>query len=205
MDARRHIAGLARVRRMLGICAAAAAICLSAPAAVCAGVSDIYVAPVLKFIDDNVTGWIHDPVIISALKEQNLKNRTLTQPQIDTLDREWVRETNSAHRPMIDSAMATPLSRFLKQKEEEAMGAITEIIVMDAFGLNAGQSSVTSDYWQGDEDKFIKSYGAGPMAVFVDSAREATQMLQSQVSMTIVDEDGKPIGAITIGVNLDQL
>jgi hypothetical protein len=43
--------------------------------------------------------------------------------------------------------------------------------------------------------------------VFVDGARkdEPTQMLQSQVSMTIVDENDKPIGAITIGVNLDQL
>jgi hypothetical protein len=30
-------------------------------------------------------------------------------------------------------------------------------------------------------------------------------MLQSQVSMTIVDEHNRPIGAITVGVNLEQL
>jgi sensor histidine kinase regulating citrate/malate metabolism len=30
-------------------------------------------------------------------------------------------------------------------------------------------------------------------------------MLQSQASMTIVDAAGKPIGAITIGINLDEL
>ena len=30
-------------------------------------------------------------------------------------------------------------------------------------------------------------------------------MLQSQASLAITDEAGKPIGAITIGVNLDQL
>lgn len=206
MDAMRRIAGMVAARRALGLCAAAAMIGFSGPAAV-AGVTGIYVAPVLKFIDGNVKGWIHDPLIIRALKEQNLENQKLTRSQIDALDREWMSETNSARRPMIDKAMATPLSRFLKEKEDEATGAITEVIVMDARGLNAGQSGITSDYWQGDEDKFIKSYESGPSAVFVDSARkdESTQMLQSQVSMTIVDENNKPIGAITIGVNLEQL
>ena len=78
---------------------------------------------------------------------------------------------------------------------------------MDAKGLNVGQSDVTSDYWQGDEAKFQKSFGAGAGAVFVDEAEkdESTQMLQSQASMTIVDETGAPIGAITVGINLDKL
>jgi len=78
---------------------------------------------------------------------------------------------------------------------------------MDAKGLNAGQSGVTSDYWQGDEEKFRRSFGAGPHGIFVDIARkdESTQVLQSQVSITIVDEAQRPIGAITVGINLDQL
>lgn len=167
----------------------------------------IHVAPVISFINANVRSWISDPVIVHALKAQNAANNHLTKTDIEALDLEWVNETNRSARPMIDKAMATPLSHFLKEKEEEASGAITEVIVMDAKGLNAGQSSVTSDYWQGDEDKFTKSFEKGPGAVFVDAARkdESTQMLQSQVSMTIVDENDRPIGAITIGVNLDQL
>ncbi|MFY8101773.1 MAG: hypothetical protein ACOVOA_17645, partial [Allorhizobium sp.] len=64
-----------------------------------------------------------------------------------------------------------------------------------------------SDYWQGDEDKFSKSFGAGKDAVFVDEVEkdESTQALQSQASVTISDETGAPIGAITIGVNMDAL
>jgi hypothetical protein len=44
-------------------------------------------------------------------------------------------------------------------------------------------------------------------AIFVDEAEkdESTQMLQSQVSMTIADETGAPIGAITVGINLNAL
>ena len=48
--------------------------------------------------------------------------------------------------------------------------------------------------------------GAG--TVFVDEIEqdESTQMLQSQVSMSIVDPaTNEVIGAVTIGVNVDQL
>jgi hypothetical protein len=167
----------------------------------------VHVGPVMNFINANVRNWISDPIIIDAIKAQNAANSHITKVEIAALDNEWVSETNRPSRPMIDKAMATMLSRFLKQKEEEAGGTITEVIVMDARGLNAGQSGITSDYWQGDESKFTNSFEKGPLAVFVDDARkdESTQMLQSQVSMTIVDENQKPIGAITIGVNLDQL
>jgi hypothetical protein len=192
--------------RSAGICSSAIAIMLVS-AGGSLGTEGVHVAPVINFINANVRGWISDPIIIGALKAQNAANRHLTRADIEALDNEWVSETNRSSRPMIDKAMATPLSHFLKEKEDEASGTITEVIVMDAKGLNAGQSSVTSDYWQGDEDKFVKSFEKGPGAVFVDDARkdESTQMLQSQVSMTIVDEHDTPIGAITIGVNLDQL
>jgi hypothetical protein len=168
---------------------------------------DIHVAPVLAFFDANVRGWVSDPIIIAAIKAQNAADAHLTGAEISALDEQWRQEVNRPSRPLIDRVLATPLSAFLKHKEDQASGAITEIFVMDAKGLNVGESSITSDYWQGDEAKFQKTFDKGPSAVFVDDARkdESTQMLQSQVSMTIVDEHNKPIGAITVGVNLDQL
>lgn len=168
---------------------------------------DIHVAPVLAFFDANVRGWVSDPIIIAAIKAQNAIDARLTGTEINALDEEWRQEVNRPSRPLIDRVLATPVSAFLRHKEDQASGAITEIFVMDAKGLNVGQSGITSDYWQGDEAKFQKTFDKGPSAVFVDDARkdESTQMLQSQVSMTIVDEHGKPIGAITVGVNLDQL
>ena len=78
---------------------------------------------------------------------------------------------------------------------------------MDDKGLNVGQSSITSDYWQGDEGKFQKTYPEGADAVFIDEAElnEDTKTWRAQVNLTVVDEAKKPIGAVTVEVNLTEL
>ncbi|MCB1446206.1 MAG: PDC sensor domain-containing protein [Rhizobiaceae bacterium] len=166
-----------------------------------------YVGPVAQFVIAHVKPWIDDPLIVSAVKAQNAVYADLDQAAIDALDQTWRIEVESDAHPMVDRVLASPLSNFLRRKQEQSEGMITEIFVTDAKGLNVGQSDVTSDYWQGDEDKFRKSFGAGHGALFIDPPErdESTQILQCQASMTVVDETGRPIGAITVGVNLDQL
>ncbi|MGV3552853.1 hypothetical protein [Rhizobium sp.] len=166
-----------------------------------------HVAPVRDYFISSVQPWLSDPVIVQAVIAQNGMNAALDQAAIAALDQKWRAEIEAENHPMVDEVLANRLSTFLRSKQDESGGTITEVFVTDAKGLNVGQSDVTSDYWQGDEEKFTKTFGAGPGAIFVDVAEkdESTQMLQSQVSMTIVDEDGKPIGTITVGVNLDQL
>ena len=59
---------------------------------------------------------------------------------------------------------------------------------------------------QGDEAKWLKSFGAG--LVFIEAAArdESTQLMQSQASLPIRDpKSGEIIGAITVGVNMDAL
>jgi hypothetical protein len=149
-----------------------------------------------------------DPVVIGALNQQNAANGTLAQPEIDKLDKQWRSEVEGQDKNLINQVLANDLSNYLKKVSDQAGGLYTEIFVMDSKGLNAGQSAVTSDYWQGDEDKWSKTYAVGADAVFVDEVEkdESTQMLQSQVSFTVVDPATKQvIGAITFGVNLDQL
>lgn len=168
---------------------------------------EAHVAPVTAFVQEKVIPWLNDPAVISAIKAQNEKNAGLSQADIDALDQTWRAEVESADKPMIDAVLNNELSKFLQQKQAEAEGSIAEVFVMDSKGLNVGQSDVTSDYWQGDEDKFSKSFGAGKDTLFVDAAEkdESTQALQSQASITISDESGTPIGAVTVGVNLDAL
>ncbi len=166
-----------------------------------------HVGPVKDYLAANVKAWVNDPAVIDAIKAQNAEHASLSQADIDALDKKWRAEGDGDDHPTIDGVLNKPISAFLKAKQEASDGTITEIFVMDDKGLNVGQSATTSDYWQGDEAKFQKSFGAGAGAVFVDDAEkdESTQMLQSQASMTISDESGKPIGAITIGINLDKL
>jgi hypothetical protein len=149
-----------------------------------------------------------DPAVISAVMSQNAENVAITSAEIERLDKQWRAETQSAEQPLISRILDNSVSKHLKQAEEQAKGLITEIIVMDGKGLNVGVSDVTSDYWQGDEDKWIKTFPVGPDAIFVDEIEvdESTQTLQSQVSFSVVDPATHAvIGAVTFGIDMDAL
>ncbi|UIK07055.1 hypothetical protein [Neorhizobium galegae] len=168
---------------------------------------EAHVAPVTEYVTGKVKPWLTDAVIISAIKAQNATNAKLSDADILVLDKKWRAEVDGSNRATIDSVLNNALSKLLVEKKEKSEGAITEIFIMDAKGLNVGQSDITSDYWQGDEAKFKKSFGAGKNALFVDEVEkdESSQTLQSQASVTISDESGTPIGAVTIGINVDSL
>ncbi|WP_428428776.1 hypothetical protein [Pararhizobium sp.] len=186
--------------------AAGAVLCLIQIAPSKAG--DVHVEPVTAYVEANIRAWIEDPVIIEALKSQNVLHARLTQAAIDDLDATWRTEFASDVHPLIDTVTGNPLSAFLKDKQIASGGVITEIFVIDAKGLSVGESEMSSDYWQGDEPKWQKTYLAGTSTLFVDVAEkdESTQMLQSQASLTVSDpQTGQPIGAITVGINLDAL
>jgi hypothetical protein len=165
---------------------------------------EAHVAPIQELVKSQVQAWLSNPEVINAVKAQNKKHAGLSQADIDSLDKKWRAETKASSKPMIDEVLSNALSKYLKKVEADAQGLYTEIFVMDNKGLNVGQSAVTSDYWQGDEAKFKKSYGAN--AVFIDEIEqdESTQQFQSQVSVPITD-GGQVIGAVTIGINVDQL
>lgn len=146
--------------------------------------------------------------VISAVKAQNGETASYDQGKIDELDKTWRAETEAVDQPMIDAVLDNDLSGFLAELQDSSDGLFTEIFVMDAKGLNVGQSDVTSDYWQGDEAKWKDTFGAGSGSVHVSELEEdeSTQLLQSQVSVPVVDPDsGKPIGAVTFGVNVEKL
>jgi hypothetical protein len=166
-----------------------------------------YIAPVMAYVTSKVMPWINDPIIINAVKAQNEAHATLSQQQIDKLDRQWAQEMEAPEKPLIDSVLGSKASLFLQRKQAESAGSITEIFVMDNKGLNVAEGDATTDYWQGDEAKFQKTYGVGPDAIFVDEPRkdDSTRLFQVQASFTLKDETGKAIGAVTVGVNLDNL
>jgi len=169
---------------------------------------EAYVAEVKKFVSGNVLSWLNDPAVLSAVKAQNAKHAALAEPDIIKLDKEWRAQVDAPSKPLIDSVVKNPLSAFLTAKKADSKGLVTEVFVMDDKGLNVGQSDVTSDYWQGDEAKWQKTFNVGPDAVFVDKVEkdESTQQLQVQVSVSIKDpETGKAIGAVTLGINVDLL
>ncbi len=167
-----------------------------------------HVAPMTDFANSTVKQWIANDTVINAIKAQNAKHAGLSQADIDNMDKDWRAQTDAGSKPMIDAVLGNALSGFLRQQKDSAGGLVTEVFVMDNRGLNVGQSDVTSDYWQGDEAKWQKTYSAGPDAIFIDEVEmdESTQTFQSQLSMSIVDPaTGEVIGAITVGINVDAI
>jgi len=146
--------------------------------------------------------------VIAAVKMQNNETASYDQAKIDEMDKTWRAETDASDQPMIDRVLDNDLSGYLADAQDASDGLFTEIFVMDAKGLNVGQSEVTSDFWQGDEAKWKETYGAGAGAIHVSELEEdeSTQTLQSQVSVAVVDPDsGNVIGAVTFGVNVEKL
>ena len=77
---------------------------------------------------------------------------------------------------------------------------------MDLNGLNVGQSSVTSDYWQGDEAKMQKTLPQGKGGIFIDEPEflENPGIWVAQVNM-VIDDGVDVIGVATVEVNLTEL
>ena len=160
------------------------------------------------FYDDEIGRWAQSDVLVRAITEQNARTTAYDQAQIDALDQAWRAEVGAADTPTITPVLTNTASDFLREQVASSQGAITEIFVMDARGLNVAASDVTSDCWQGDEAKFTETHGVGVGAVHIGDVEfdDSTQRYQGQVSLTIVDPaTGQPIGAMTVGVDVESL
>jgi hypothetical protein len=167
-----------------------------------------YAAPLTELANGQLRAIAQNPALVAAIVAQNAETAGFDAAQIEALDQQWRAEVDAAAKPLIDKVMGTEASAALVAAQNDSAGLFTEIFATDAMGLNTAQSTVTSDYWQGDEDKFSKTYSVGADAVFLGEVEqdESTQTYQSQVSITVVDPaTGSPIGSITAGVDLSLL
>ena len=166
--------------------------------------------PPVEILDEKaiaeIREWLSSPVVEMSVTAHNRQYEGVDQTQIDALDQAWRAERESADQPLIAATLSSPLSTYLTQIQAASGGIFTEIFVMDAYGLNVGQSAITSDFWQGDEAKFQKTFLVSPTAVFVDEPEfnEKSKTWRTQVNLTLA-KDGKPIGAVTVEYNLSEL
>ncbi|MCP4694001.1 MAG: hypothetical protein GY859_38560 [Desulfobacterales bacterium] len=142
-----------------------------------------------------------DPVIVEAVKAENAKGKTLDQ--IKATDKKWKGHAGVADymQAMMDSKCGKHLAGIQNGAEYYA-----EIFVMDNQGANVCMTDKTSDYWQGDEAKFKKSFKGGAGAVFIDEVEfdDSAQAYLVQVSVPVKD-GGAVIGAITVGIDVDKI
>ena len=156
---------------------------------------------VIDLANSTLAGHGMDPVIVAAVKAENAKGKTLAQ--IKEMDEKW-----KAHAGIADymkAIMDSECGKHLRSIQNSAP-YYAEIFVMDNQGANVAMTDKTSDYWQGDEAKFQKSFAGGQGSVFVDEVEfdDSTQAYLVQVSVPVKD-GGKVIGAITFGIDVDKI
>lgn len=163
--------------------------------------------PKIKYLIENeILNWINNPVLLKAIKQANIQNKNRSLDKVKELDKKW-RAVNGVDE-FIKQLLTNEAALFLKNICEKSQDKYAEIFIMDFQGCNVAQTHKTSDYWQGDEDKFIKSFNNGKGAVFADKVEfdESTQEYLIQVSLPIIDTGTKKaIGAATIGVNVNKI
>jgi len=142
-----------------------------------------------------------DLVIVAAVKAENSKQKTLAQ--IKEMDEKW--KTHAGLADYMKAIMDSECGRHLRTIQNSTP-YYAEIFVMDNQGANVAMTDKTSDYWQGDEAKFKKSFAGGQGSVFVDEVEfdDSAQTYLVQVSVPVKDGD-KVIGAITFGIDVDKV
>lgn len=194
--------------KTLKLAAVAACLALGAGAANAQGAGVECQAPadvcqrVTAFLTSNVKTWASDPTLVNAVTTQGTANARLSTADIEKLDASW---TGKSDQNLVNSKMNNDLATFLKAKKAAASGVINDILVFDNKGLNVAQTDMTTDYNQGDEAKYSKTFSVGPDAVFIDKIVSEGGKNALQANMTVKDASNKAIGAMTVGINTDAL
>jgi hypothetical protein len=142
-----------------------------------------------------------DPIIVDAVKSENAKGKTMDQ--IKAMDEKW--ENTPGVTDFMQALMDSACGRHIRELQK-SQPYFAEIFVMDNQGANVAMTDKTTDYWQGDESKFQKSFNKGAGAVFLDAVDfdESTQTYLVHISVPVRDGD-KAIGVITFGINVEQV
>ncbi len=145
--------------------------------------------------------WGENPVLVAAVKAQNDQNQSLES--IKSKDAAW--QSTSGVDDFMKSLMENSAAKELARLEKSEPYYF-ELFLMDNQGANVAMTNKTSDYWQGDEAKFTESFKGGQGAIHISNVKfdESAQAYLVQVSIPVMD-GGHAIGALTIGINIDEL
>ena len=142
-----------------------------------------------------------NPLLVRATREQNAQSLSLEE--IKRRDAEW--RDSKDPTPFMLSLQNSDAGRFLRSVVERST-SFNEAFLTDDQGANVATYPFTSDYWQGDEEKWSVSFNGGEGKVFIGPLEldSSTQTYAVQVSAPVLDR-GRTIGVLVVGVTLTYL
>lgn len=142
-----------------------------------------------------------NPVLIQAVRRQNAEKAAINI--VKQLDDEWkaAEGLTPFKRSLQQSSAGQMLRRYVARNP-----SLNEAFLTDNQGANVAAFPATSDYWQGDEEKWTGSFNEGDGRMFLGPVErdESTNTMAVQVSAPLFHQ-GETIGVLVVGVTLDYL
>ena len=142
-----------------------------------------------------------NPELIQAVRRQNAEHLDLNT--IKQRDAEWkaTKKLTPLKRSLQENSAGQMLKRYVSRNP-----SLNEAFLTDNQGANVAAFPATSDYWQGDEEKWTASFNDGAGKLFLGPVErdESTNTLAVQVSAPLFHQ-GETIGVLVVGVTLDYL
>jgi hypothetical protein len=140
------------------------------------------------------------PAVVRAVQTANSASWQSRQ-QIDETDLNW-RQTPGTDAPLFQRYLKNPCADLLRQAKRTNPSYV-ELFVMDNKGCIVAETDKTSDYWQGDEAKWIECFNGANGRVHVGDVEydQSTRSYVVQISVPLRDERGKTIGVMTASVS----
>jgi hypothetical protein len=164
-------------------------------------ISDSELRELLRVKERTVQHMALNPLLVRAVRQQNASG--LTPDEINRREKAW-RATKEL-TPFKLSLQTSSAGQFLKAQVQRST-SFNEAFLTDNQGANVAAFPATSDYMQGDEDKWSESFNGGDGRVFIGPLErdESTNTVAAQISAPVLDR-GKTIGVLVVGVTINYL
>ena len=182
-------------------CLAIALLMIASAASAQQDISESELEDLLRVKVRTVQHMALNPLLVRAVRQQNALD--LTQEEINKRDKEW--RATKEPTPFKISLQTSPPGRFLKEQVTRNT-SFNEAFLTDNKGANVAAYPATSDYWQGDEEKWSNSFNGGDGQIFIGKLAldESTNTVAAQVSAPVLDR-GKTIGVLVVGITINYL
>lgn len=180
--------------------------------------SETYVSELLDKIDRDIYNkitvsklisydiHIHEILLDSNQKFENIEN---LQEYIFSTDFEWKSAQKVEITPFMKEILGNSVSKDLIKKvkffeNEFGYNVFGEIFITNKFGVNIAQTSKTTDYYQADEEWWVKTKNNGFYISDIEYDSSA-EIYSTDIGIRIDDNDGNFIGVLKAVLNFEEV
>ena len=98
-----------------------------------------------------------DGLVLDAIRAQNRRLAHVSEAYVTAMDEAWSAQKDGG--PLAGTMLDTSASRRLRILVTATGGVVRHAIIMDARGFNVAIAYPTTDYFQGDEPKWLMTFG----------------------------------------------